>query len=82
MALIYAGRLGEAEELLTHAYERVIDQPAAEARGYITNALALLHLEQGRVQHAFHRANEAYTLFQQLGRSVWPGRLTSSPRRL
>jgi ATP/maltotriose-dependent transcriptional regulator MalT len=68
-ALIYAGRLSEAEELLASAYAQLVDQPAAEARAHVANRLAVLHLEQGRVQSAFRRANEAYTLFLQLGRT-------------
>jgi DNA-binding CsgD family transcriptional regulator len=35
----------------------------------VTGWLALLYLEQGRVQSAFRRAAESYTLFQQLGRT-------------
>jgi DNA-binding CsgD family transcriptional regulator len=74
-ALIHAGRLGEAEELLTASYDRVVDQPAAEARAYVAGWSAMLYLEQGRVQDAFRRASEAYTLFRQLGRpsaTRWP----------
>ncbi|MDX6227004.1 MAG: hypothetical protein QOI76_394, partial [Frankiales bacterium] len=73
VALVYAGRLGEAEELLTVAYSRVVDQPAAEARGYVAGWFAVLHLEQGRPMSAFRRAGESYTLFQELGRSVQAG---------
>jgi DNA-binding CsgD family transcriptional regulator len=68
-ALIYSGRLGEADELLTIAYRDVMDHPAAEARAFVTNWFAVLHLEQGRPLSAFRRASESYTLFQQLGRS-------------
>ena len=74
-ALVHAGRLGEAEGLLTRAYDMVIDHPAAEARAHIAQGLALLHLEQGRLQSAFRRASESYTLFVQLGRTYgarWP----------
>jgi DNA-binding CsgD family transcriptional regulator len=75
LPLVYAGRLDEAEELLTRAYDQVVDQPAAEARAYVAALFAVLHLEQGRVQSAFRRASESYTLFQQLGRTYaarWP----------
>jgi DNA-binding CsgD family transcriptional regulator len=75
VALVHAGHLGEAEELLTRAYNLVVDQPASEARAFVTGWFALLHLEQGRVMSAFRRASESYTLFQQLGRSYtarWP----------
>jgi DNA-binding CsgD family transcriptional regulator len=68
-ALIYAGRLSEAQELLAPAYAQLVDEPAAEARAHVANRLAVLHLEQGRVQSAFRRATEAYTLFLQLGRN-------------
>ena len=68
--LVYAGRLSQAEELLTRAYDRVIDQPAAEARAFVTGWFAALHLEQGRPMSAFHRASESYTLFRQLGRTA------------
>ncbi len=68
-ALVYSGRLGEADELLTMAYRDVMDHPAAEARAFVTNWFAVLHLEQGRPLSAFRRASESYTLFQQLGRS-------------
>jgi ATP/maltotriose-dependent transcriptional regulator MalT len=74
-ALVYAGRLGEAEELLTRAWGLVVDQPAAEIRSYIADWLAAVYLEQGRVASAFRRATESYTLSQQLGRVVrsrWP----------
>jgi len=74
-ALVYAGRLGEAEELLTRAWELVVDQPAAEIRSYVAGWFAAVHLEQGRVASAFRRATESYTLSQQLGRTVrsrWP----------
>jgi DNA-binding CsgD family transcriptional regulator len=67
-ALIWAGRLREAEELLTHAQGVVIDQPAAEASAFVADRLACLHIEQGRLMSAFRRAGESYTLFQQLGR--------------
>ena len=73
--LIYAGRLGEAEELLTRAYGQLVDQPATEARAFVAVDLALVYLEQGRPMSAFRRAGEAYTLFQQLGRTYaarWP----------
>jgi hypothetical protein len=67
-ALVYAGRLGEADELLTMAYREVMDHPAAEARAFVAVWFAFLHLEQGRPASAFRRASESYTLFQQLGR--------------
>ena len=67
--LIWAGRLQEAEELLTRAQGVVIDQPAAEASAFVAYRLASLHLEQGRLMSAFRRASESYTLFQQLGRA-------------
>ena len=67
-ALIWAGRLREAEELLTRAQGMVIDQRAAEASAFVAERLASLHIEQGRLMSAFRRAGESYTLFQQLGR--------------
>ncbi len=73
--LIYAGRLGEAEELLTRAYGQLVDHPASEARAFVAMDLALLHLEQGRPMSAFRRGAEAYTLLHQLGRTYaarWP----------
>jgi DNA-binding CsgD family transcriptional regulator/DNA-binding transcriptional ArsR family regulator len=74
-ALIWAGSLGEAEELLTRAQDMAIDQPAAEASAFVAGWLAVLHLEQGRPVSAFRRASESYALFQQLGHSFyakWP----------
>ena len=74
-ALVSAGRLAEAGELLTAAYGRVAMQPTAEARAYVTGWFAVLHLEQGRVQSAFRRASESYALFRELGRPLaarWP----------
>jgi DNA-binding CsgD family transcriptional regulator len=68
-ALVGAGRLREAGELLTRADGLVIDQPAAEARAYVAGWFAVLHLEQGRPVSAFRRASESYTLFRQLGRA-------------
>ena len=70
VALVYAGRLSEAEDLLSIAYDQVADQLAAEARATVMNWLAVLHLEQGRAQSAFRRAAESYTLYQQLGRTL------------
>jgi DNA-binding CsgD family transcriptional regulator len=67
-ALVSSGRLGEADELLTMAYRDVMDHPAAEARAFVADWFAVLHLEQGRPVSAFRRASEAYTLYQQLGR--------------
>jgi DNA-binding CsgD family transcriptional regulator len=75
-ALVYAGRLSEAEELLTLANDRVVDQPAAEARAFVAGWFAVLHLEQGRVQSAFRRASESYALFRELGRTA-PARWSS-----
>jgi DNA-binding CsgD family transcriptional regulator len=72
-ALAYAGRLGEAEELLTVAYSRVVGKPAAEARAYVAGWFAVLHLEQGRPMSAFRRAGESSALFRQLGRTVQAG---------
>ena len=69
-ALVYSGRLGEADELLTMAYRDVIDHPSAEARAFVADWLAVLRLEQGRPVSAFRRASEAYTLYQQLGRPI------------
>jgi DNA-binding NarL/FixJ family response regulator/DNA-binding transcriptional ArsR family regulator len=74
VALVGAGRLREAEELLTRAEGLVIDQPAAEARAFVANWFAVLHLEQGRPLSAFRRASESYTLFQQLGRTFFAQR--------
>ena len=74
-ALIHAGRLREAEELLTPAYDLVIDQPASAARAFVARWLAVLHIEQGRPMSAFRRASESYTLFRQLGQPYtarWP----------
>ena len=69
-ALVYSGRLVEADELLTMAYREVMDHPASEARAFVAVWLAVLHLEQGRPVTAFRRASESYTLFQQLGRPI------------
>jgi DNA-binding CsgD family transcriptional regulator len=74
-ALVWAGRLREAEELFTRAQGMVIDEPAAEASAFVAGWLAVLHLEQGRPVSAFRQASESYTLFQQLGRTFsaqWP----------
>jgi DNA-binding CsgD family transcriptional regulator len=74
-ALVYAGRLGEAEELLSRAYGLVVDQPESEARAFVAGWFAFLYIEQGRPMSAFRRANESYSLFQQLGRTYaasWP----------
>ncbi len=42
--LVYAGRLGKAEELLNRAYELVVDQPEAEARAFVSGWFAFLYL--------------------------------------
>ena len=67
LALVYAGRLVEADELLAMAYGELMDHPAAEARGLSPTGPLVLHLEQGRPLSAFRRAGESYSLFQQLG---------------
>jgi DNA-binding CsgD family transcriptional regulator len=83
LALVYSGRLGEADELLTMAYRDVMDHPASEARAYVAAWFAGLHLEQGRPVSAFRRASESYTLFQQLGRSrIAPQMYTEAARAL
>ena len=74
-ALIYQGRLGEAEELLTRTYRQLADHRQPEARALITGWSAVLCLEQGRLMSAARRAGESYTLFQELGRTYaarWP----------
>jgi len=68
--LVWAGRLGEAEELLTRAHGAVISQPAGEASAFVAGRFAVLHLEQGRPMSAFHRASESYTRLKQLGRPL------------
>jgi DNA-binding CsgD family transcriptional regulator len=75
LALVYAGRLVEAEELLTRAYDQVVVEPLAEAKALVSRRLAVLHLEQGRLQRAFLRASESSVHFQQIGRTFparWP----------
>jgi DNA-binding CsgD family transcriptional regulator len=74
-ALIWTGRLREAEDLFTRAQNVVIDQPTAEASAFVAGWLAVLYLEQGRLVSAFRQASQSYTLFQQLGRTfpaLWP----------
>jgi DNA-binding CsgD family transcriptional regulator len=74
-ALIYGGRLHEAEELLIDTYEFAVEQPGSQALAIVARWLAVLHLEQGRPKSAFRRASESYTLFRQLGQpytSRWP----------
>jgi DNA-binding CsgD family transcriptional regulator len=58
-ALAFAGRLGDAEELLTAADDRLLDLPAA-ARVFTASSFAVLHLLQGRPMSAFRRASEFY----------------------
>jgi DNA-binding CsgD family transcriptional regulator len=75
LALVYAGRLVEAEKLLTRAYDQVVVEPLAEAKALVSRRLAVLHLEQGRLQRAFLRASESSVHFQQIGRTLparWP----------
>ncbi|MCW2521772.1 MAG: transcriptional regulator, LuxR family, partial [Frankiales bacterium] len=69
-AHIGAGRLIEADELLTLAYREVMIHPSAEARAFVSDWLGVLHFDQGRPVSAFRRSSEAYTLYQQLGRSI------------
>ena len=74
-ALMYGGRLREAEELLLHAYDLAIEQPGSQALAFVARWLAALHLEQGRPRSAFRRASESFVLFRQLGQpytSRWP----------
>jgi DNA-binding CsgD family transcriptional regulator len=63
-ALVYAGRLGDAEELLTAAEDRLLDPPTA-ARVFTASSFAVLHLEQGRPMSAFRRASEHYAFRRQ-----------------
>ena len=69
VALVFSGRLAEADELLTMAYREVLEHPEAEARAFVAGWFAILHLEQGRPVSAFRRGSESSALFQQLGRS-------------
>jgi DNA-binding CsgD family transcriptional regulator len=69
-ALVFGGRLREAEEVLTLAYNEIADQPTAEARAYVAGQLAFLHLEQGRPRSAFRRASEVRSIFQEIGRTL------------
>ena len=74
-ALIYQGRLGEAEELLSRAYRQLADQGPTHARALVTGWSAVLHLEQGRLMSASRLAGESYTVFRELGRAYaarWP----------
>jgi DNA-binding CsgD family transcriptional regulator len=63
-ALIYAGRLADAEELLTAADDQPADPPGAAARVFTAASFAVLHLEQGRPMSAFRRASEHYALLR------------------
>ena len=65
--LLCGGQLLEAEELLIHAYDIAIDQPASQALAIVTRWLGVLYLEQGRPMSAFRRASESYALGRQLG---------------
>jgi DNA-binding CsgD family transcriptional regulator len=62
-ALIYAGRLGEAEEFLTAAADRPGQPPGAA--DLAAAWLAVLHLEQGRPASAFRRASGCYARVHQ-----------------
>jgi DNA-binding CsgD family transcriptional regulator len=82
-ALVFAGRLGEAEELTILADREFLDHPAAEARAFVALQFAYLYPEQGRPKSAFRRARESLTLFQQLGRSVFvPGMYATAAQAL
>ncbi len=63
-ALIYAGRLGGAEQLLTAA-DDLLPEPPAGARIFTAAWFAVLHLEQGRPMSAFWRGSEYYALLRQ-----------------
>ena len=81
-ALVYAGRLGETEELLTRAYALVVDEPAAAARAYVAYPLAVCRLEQGPPAERRSPGQRISHPFRQLGDTLQARWGYMSPRRL
>ena len=55
-ALMFSGRLGEAEELLTHGRSRTHGSSGGRSKSFRRHAVRPLHPEQGRPMSAFRRA--------------------------
>jgi DNA-binding CsgD family transcriptional regulator len=66
-ALIYEGRLAEAEEFLSLAYLHKEEPPTPQLRVIAACTLATMHLEQGRPMSALRRAHEANLLIHEHG---------------
>jgi DNA-binding CsgD family transcriptional regulator len=70
LALIAAGGLREAEELLSSAHDGLMGQPGSLENAVVAMSLGALRLEQGRVQSAFMQATSSAALFLELGLPV------------
>jgi len=67
LALVGLGRLSDAEEVLVREQDDHVGVPATLEHASVSYALAVLRLEQGRVQSAFVQANSAASVFVELG---------------
>lgn len=71
LALIYAGRLEEAEAIAVAEYHHALDDNSAEAQAWFALLRAQLATDRGRFETAARHAREALSLFRQLGRRVF-----------
>ena len=73
VALIYSGRLVEADELLTMAHRELVDHPAAEARAFVADWFALRLLpERGRFVRWAAPCGPARPRSEVQTRCTWP----------
>jgi DNA-binding CsgD family transcriptional regulator len=72
-ALLFSGRLHEAEALANAQYERGVADRSPEARAYFASQLARILIHRGRVSTAAHYADEAVRLFRDFGRPSFVG---------
>ncbi|HEX4126820.1 MAG TPA: AAA family ATPase [Acidimicrobiales bacterium] len=70
LCLIWLGRMGDAEALLTAAQEELAAHEGLQESAVVAASLAELRLEQGRVQGAFLQATSAAAVFLDLSLPV------------
>ena len=70
-ALVYAGSLSEASAMARGHYEAGLAEGSSEAQAFFALALARIHSEEGLLDSAAARAQEAVALFRELHRLVF-----------
>jgi DNA-binding CsgD family transcriptional regulator len=70
VALLYAGRFDEADEVIAVHHEQAVAEGSAEAQSVFAALAAASAGERGRVRTAARRAREAVTLDERMGRPL------------